>query len=32
VVNIVFAVWNGIDGMNGMTTADYAKQYGSMYY
>jgi hypothetical protein len=32
VVNLVFAVWNGIDGMNGMTTSDYAKQYGAMYY
>lgn len=32
VVNIVFAVWNGLDGMNGMTTSDYAKQYGAMYY
>ncbi len=31
-VNIVFAVWDGIDGANGMTTADYAKKYGAMFY
>ncbi len=30
--NIVFAVWNGIDGANGMTTKDYAEKYGSAYY
>ena len=30
--NIVFAVWNGIDGANGVTTKDYAAQYGAMYY
>lgn len=32
IVSIVVAIWNGIDGANGVTTADYAKQYGSMYY
>ncbi len=32
VANIVFAIWSGIDGANGMTTEDYAKQYGSIYY
>lgn len=31
-VNIVFAIWNGIDGANGMTTADYAAKYGATYY
>lgn len=31
-VNIVFAIWNGIDGMNGVTTSEYAKEYGSQYY
>lgn len=31
-VNIVFAVWNGIDGYNGVTTADYAAKYGAQYY
>jgi hypothetical protein len=31
-VNIVFAIWNGIDGANGVTRADYAEQYGSTYY
>ncbi len=31
-VNLVFAVWNGIDGANGVTRADYAEQYGSTYY
>lgn len=31
-VGIVFAVWNGIDGANGLTTADFAEQYGSEYY
>lgn len=31
-VNIVFAIWNGIDGVNGVTTAELADQYGSQYY
>jgi hypothetical protein len=31
-VNIIFAVMNGIDGMDGTTTADLAAQYGSTYY
>lgn len=31
-VNIVFAIWNGIDGANGVTRADYASQYGEMFY
>ncbi len=29
---IVFAVWDGIDGANGVTTADLAARYGAMYY
>lgn len=31
-VGLVFAVWNGIDGANGTTRADYAEQYGSTYF
>lgn len=31
-VNIVFAIWNGVDGANGMTSKDYATKYGAMYY
>ena len=31
-VNIVFAIWSGVDGANGVTRADYAEQYGSTYY
>ncbi|HNX52678.1 MAG TPA: hypothetical protein PLD51_02045 [Pontiellaceae bacterium] len=31
-VNIVFAVWDGIDGANGVTRAQYAEKYGSVYY
>lgn len=31
-VNIVFAIWNGIDGANGMQTSDYVKKYGASYY
>lgn len=31
-VGLVFAVWDGIDGANGVTRADYAEQYGSTYY
>ena len=32
VANIGFAIWNGIDGADGMTTADYEKKYGSIFY
>ncbi len=32
IANVVFAVWNGIDGANGMTSADYAKKYGASFY
>ena len=32
IANFVFAVWNGIDGANGMTSADYAKKYGAAFY
>ncbi|MEI7903465.1 MAG: hypothetical protein WCK89_24770 [bacterium] len=31
-VNIVFAIWNGIDGANGMTSSDYVKKYGASFY
>ena len=31
-VGAVFAIWDGIDGANGMQTSDYAKQYGSIFY
>ncbi len=31
-VGIVFAIWNGIDGANGTTRADYAETYGSTYF
>ncbi|MCF7839035.1 MAG: hypothetical protein K9N49_10445 [Candidatus Marinimicrobia bacterium] len=29
---IVFAVWDGIDGSSGKTTADYAKEYGAHFF
>ena len=32
IANIVFAVWNGLDGANGWTSKDYATQYGTSYY
>jgi len=31
-VGFVCSIWNGIDGMNGMTSKDYASKYGAMYY
>ena len=31
-VNIVFAIWDGVDGAKGTTTADLASQYGATYY
>jgi hypothetical protein len=31
-VGFVCAIWDGIDGSEGMTTSDYAKMYGSSYY
>lgn len=31
-VNIVLAVWDGIQGFEGITTADLAAQYGANYY
>lgn len=31
-VNIVLAVWDGIQGYEGITTADLAAEYGSNYY
>lgn len=30
--SIVFAIWNGVDGANGMQTSDYTKAYGAAYY
>ena len=32
IVSIVVAIWDGIDGANGVTSKDYAKQYGETYY
>jgi hypothetical protein len=32
IVGFVVAIMNGIDGMNGMTTGELAKTYGSQYY
>ncbi len=32
IAGIVVAVMNGLDGMNGLGTADMAAQYGSSYY
>lgn len=31
-VGYVLAIWDGIDGAQGVTTAEYAEQYGSMYF
>lgn len=31
-VNIVFAIWNGVDGANGVSTGDLAAKYGAVYY
>ncbi|MCX7010610.1 MAG: hypothetical protein NTY53_25760 [Kiritimatiellaeota bacterium] len=31
-VNVVFYIWNGIDGATGMTTPEYAKKYGATFY
>lgn len=28
----VLAIWDGVEGSKGMTTADYATQYGANYY
>ncbi|HMP76665.1 MAG TPA: hypothetical protein PKE12_10255 [Kiritimatiellia bacterium] len=32
IAGLVFAIWDGIDGANGMTTSDYAKKYGAIFY
>lgn len=32
IASIVFTVWNGIDGANGMSTANYAQKYGAAFY
>jgi len=29
---IIFAVWDGIDGAQGVTTGDYAEKYGATFY
>ncbi len=31
-VNILFYIWNGIDGANGVSSKDYATKYGAIYY
>lgn len=31
-VNVVFAVWNGVDGASGVTNAELAERYGSTYF
>ena len=31
-VGLVCAIWDGIDGANGMQTSDYVKQYGAAFY
>ena len=31
-VNIVFAIWDGVDGANGMQTSDYVSKYGAAFY
>ncbi len=31
-VNIVFAIITGVEGYDGMTSADYAEKYGASYY
>jgi hypothetical protein len=31
-VGVVFAIWDGVDGVNGVTTSDYAAKYGASYY
>ncbi|MCZ7592806.1 MAG: hypothetical protein M5U15_11965 [Kiritimatiellae bacterium] len=32
VVSLVCAIWDGIDGANGMSTGNYAQKYGSAFY
>ncbi len=32
IVSLVVGIWDGIECAEGKTTADFAKQYGSMYY
>jgi hypothetical protein len=31
-VGVVFNIWNGIDGLQGVTTSDLQEKYGSLYY
>lgn len=32
IAGFVCAIWDGVDGANGVTRAQYAEQYGSMFY
>ncbi len=32
IANLVFSIWNGIDGANGVTSADYQAKYGTAFY
>ncbi|MDD5678063.1 MAG: hypothetical protein PHW60_08760 [Kiritimatiellae bacterium] len=32
IIPIIPPVWAGVDGANGMTTSDYAKKYGAIFY
>jgi hypothetical protein len=32
IANIGFAIWDGVQGAQGVTTSDLAAEYGSMYY
>ena len=32
IIPIVPPVWNGVDGVNGMTSADYRKEYGASFF
>lgn len=29
---VIFAIWDGVDGAGGKTTADFAAEYGSQFY
>lgn len=31
-VGIVFHIWDGVDGANGMQKSDYVKKYGAVFY
>lgn len=32
IANLVFSVWNGIEGMEGVTRSEYAARYGASFY